>query len=190
MTETDTPPPAESAAPAPATGEDKDAIASLAGQIKHASPGVAARLRRAHPQQDSRSALFEAEWMLQTAHIHPRSDDERQRWALALHCLAIAQGQHDPRSVAEPGAVLARLRFSEARLRQLVEADEHLLADLMPRIARRLAAAGAALNWWPLVDLLLHTGTEREAIADKARQRLVQQFLRAQTASANTAPST
>ena len=93
MTETDTPPPAESAAPAPANGKDKDAIASLAGQIKHASPGVVARLRRAHPQQDSRSALFEAEWMLQTAHIHPRSDDERQRWALALHCLAIAQGQ-------------------------------------------------------------------------------------------------
>ena len=34
------------------------------------------------------------------------------------------------------------------------------------------------------------TGTASEAIADKARQRLVQQFLRAQTASANTAPST
>ena len=187
MTETDDSSPAEGTAHAPTVA--KDAVASLAGQIKHANPGVVARLRRAHPQQDSRGALFEAEWMLQAAHIQPRSDEERRRWVLVLHCLAIAQGQHDPRAVGESGAVLARLRFSEARLRQLVEADEHLLADLMPRIARRLAAAGVALNWWPLVDLLLHTGTDNELIADKARQRLVQQFLRAQTAPA-PAPAT
>jgi hypothetical protein len=176
-----TPPVAHNAeSPAPA----RDAVASLAGQLRHAAPGVLARLRRSHPQQDSRSALFEAEWMLQAAGIAPHDAAERQRWLLVLHCLAIAQGLHDPRSAAEPGAVLARLRVSEARLRQLVEADEHVLADLIPRLTRRVAAAGAALNWWPLVQLLLHTGTANESMADQARQRLVQQYLRAGSAAA------
>ncbi len=188
MTETKAPmqPPGSASLP-PATG--KDAVASLAGQIRHANPGVVARLRRAHPGHDNRSALFESEWLLQAAQIQPRSEDHRLRWALVLHCLAIAKDLHDPRTEAEPGAVLARLRFSEARLRQLVEADQDLLIDLMPRIARRLAAAGAALNWWPLVDLLLHTGTPDEAIADRARQRLVRHFLRAQSATASASPA-
>jgi len=53
----------------------------------------------------------------------------------------------------------------------------------MPRLARRLAAANATLDWWPLVNLLLYTGTDQEDRATTARQRLVQQFLRTQGAS-------
>ncbi len=169
------------------TTSARDALASLAGQIKHASTGTAARLRRTRPQQDGGGALFEVEWMLQAAEIFPRDDAEHQRWALVLHCLATAGGLHDAR--AEPGAVLSRLRFTEARMRQLVEADEATLADLLPRLARRVAAAGAALNWWPLADLLLHAGQPSEVIADRARRRLVHHFLRAQSASAAAVPA-
>jgi len=173
----------------PAAPPPKDAVASLAGQLRHADTGTVARLRRFHPQQDGRAAMFEAERLLHAAQVQPQDDAQRQRWALVLHCLAIVQGQHDPR--AEPGAVLARLRFSEARLRQLVEADDTVLADLLPRMARRLAAAGAAVNWRPFAELLLHTGTDQEARADQARRRLVEHYLQAQHAPAanSAAPS-
>ena len=85
-----------------------------------------------------------------------------------------------PRSLALP--------LSAPMQVQLIEADFDVLADLMPRLARRLAAAGAALDWWPLVNLLLHTGTDQEARAHSARQRLVQQFLRTQGVSKADAP--
>jgi len=160
----------------------KDAVASLAGQLKRATPGVLARLRRADPATGYTTALFEIEWMLQAADIEPHGRDLHQRWALALHCLAIAQGKHE--KGLEAGAVLHRVfAGKEARLRQLIEADFDVLADLMPRLARRLAAANATLDWWPLVNLLLYTGTDQEDRATTARQRLVQQFLRTQGAS-------
>jgi len=165
----------------------KDAVASLARQLQHASPGVLARLRRADAANGFMTALFEIEWMLQAADVEPQSQDQHRRWALALHCLAIAHGKHAREQ--EAGAVLHRLYAGkEARLRQLIEADFDVLSDLMPRLARRLAAANAALDWWPLVNLLLYTGTDQEARANSARQRLVQQFLRTQGASKADAP--
>ena len=166
----------------PASTPRKDAVASLAGQLQHATTGVMARLRRADPAGGFMTALFEIEWMLQAAAIEPLDQDQHSRWALALHCLAIAQGKHAKDQ--EAGAVLHRLYAGkEARLRQLIEADFVVLADLMPRLARRLGNAGYALDWWPLVNLLLYTGTDQEARANSARQRLVQQFLRTQSAS-------
>jgi hypothetical protein len=162
----------------------KDAIASLAGQVRHAGIGALARLRRFDPIKNPHAALFETERMLMAAGVQSRDAPQRQRWALVLHCLALAQGRHDPRFDADPGAVLARMRFSEARLRQLVEADERVLSTLMPRLARRLAAAGATVNWWPLADLLLYGApgdTSSRVRADAARQRLIRRYLDAQS---------
>jgi hypothetical protein len=172
----------DAAPPADATAA-KDPVASLAGQVRHASTGSLARLRRFHPLLDPQPALFDTERLLLAAQVQPRSVAEHARWALVLHCLALAQGRHDQRFDADPGAVLARLRFSEARLRQLVEADARVLAVLMPRLARRLAAAGATVNWWPLADLLLHAGQDdpnSQQRADAARQRLIRRYLNAQ----------
>lgn len=180
---TDQPTPLQSQTVEPAAAPPaKDVVASLAGQIKHAKPGAYARLRRFDPTKNPQAAVFETEGLLHTAQVHIRDDDQhhdlRERWALVLHCLAITQGAHDSR--AEPGAVLATLRFSEARLQQLVEASYPVLADLMPRLARRLAAAGAAVNWWPLVHLMLHTDTDQEPVAQQARRRLVRHYLQSQ----------
>lgn len=158
----------------------KDPVASLAGQVRHASTGALARLRRFDPVTHPQAALFETETMLMAAGVQPHDARQRQRWALVLHCLALAQGRHENRADADPGAVLARLRFSESRLRQLVEADDRVLTTLVPRLARRLASAGASINWWPLVDLLLHVGASNEASqarTDAARQRLIRRYL-------------
>lgn len=159
-----------------------DPVASLAGQVRHASTGTLARLRRFDPMTYPRAAVLERERMLQAAGIQSMGA-ERERWALVLHCLALVQGRHDTRAEAEPGKVLHGMHFSEARLEQLVEADKPLLFTLMPRIARRLASASATVNWKPLADLLLGTGSDnpqREAWADDARQRLVRHFIGAQ----------
>lgn len=177
------------------TSAEKDAIASLAGQVRHAGTGTLARLRRFDPIRNPQAALFESERMLMAAGLQPSDPQWRRRWALVLHCLALAQGRHDPRFDADPGAVLARLHVSEARLRQLVEADERVLSVLMPRLARRLAAAGATVNWWPLAELLLFVGRDDMASrtrVDNARQRLIRRYLDAQSASrpADVADST
>jgi CRISPR type I-E-associated protein CasB/Cse2 len=151
----------------------KDPIASLAGQLRHADTGTLARLRRHHPAV-SRGAAFDCERLLQAAGINS-GQDTRSRWALVLHCLALAEGGHDPRPDHAAGAVLARLRFSEARVRQLVEADEAVLADLLPRVARRLGNTGASANWWPLARLVLNDPDSPEG--RDARAEIVRSFV-------------
>lgn len=172
----------------------RDPVASLAGLLR--SPGTStaarARLRRADPRFGSRDAVFEAAAMFAAADVRADDPDMHRRWFTVLHCLALADGRHDPRAASAAGAVLARIGFKEARMRQLVEADADTLIDLVPRIARRLAAQGAVLNWWPLADLLLHAGTgvaTREERADAARRRLVEQFVRASNTAQGEDPT-
>ena len=172
--------------------DSKDPLASLAGQLRHASTGTLARLRRFDPVRSAQSALFDTERLLLAAGIQAQGAD-RMRWALLLHCLALVQGRHDARADAEPGKLLWGLRFSEARLRQLVEADQPVLFTLMPRLARRLGIAGVGVNWWPLAELVLNTGSDdpqRTRRAANARQRLVQHYLEAQGRAAADPVST
>lgn len=148
----------------------KDPVASLVAQLRRADTGTLARLRRHHPAT-SQAASFDCERLLHFAGIGG-DWEHRSRWALVLHCLALAQGGHDPRPDRAAGAVLARLNFSEARVRQLVEADEDVLADLLPRLARRLGVAAATANWWPLAQLVLAPADSqvgRQARADIVR---------------------
>ena len=159
----------------------RDPLATLAAMLRSGatSTGQRARLRRADPQRGSQDALLEAELLFARAGLSPR-DEQHRRWFLVLHCLALVEGRHVP--TTEAGAALARLGFSESRLRQLVEADADTLFELLPRIARRVAAAGASMNWWPLAELILTADSaepEHIARADRARQRIVQHYLRA-----------
>ena len=100
-----------------------------------------------------------------------------------VHCLAIVRGAHHARR--DTGTKLAELGFSEARLRQLIEADGALLCDLLPTLARRLAAAGVTLDWRPLAEMALALDDESgQARAQRARLQIVQGFLRASAAKA------
>lgn len=168
------------AAVAPADSQPDDPIASLVRELtrlQHANRGTLARLRRTNPLRDNRDSVFETEHVLRAAGI-AASGERRDKWALVVHCLAIAQGRHSTRPDAAPGQVFARLRFSEARVKQIVQADWRVLCDLMPRIARRLAAAGATVNWWPLASLLLYADDAAHAVAaDAARRQIVEGYL-------------
>jgi len=161
-----------------------DPISKLARELtrlQHHDRGTLARLRRTDPLRDGRDSIFETERVLRAAGIAV-TGNRRERWALVLHCLAIAQGRHSARADAKPGQVFAQLRFSEARVKQIVQADWRVLCDLMPRIARRLAAAGETVNWWPLATLLLYADdpeAECVAAADAARREIVAGYLSA-----------
>ena len=137
--------------------------------------GLLATLRRFDPIKQGRHSLFETSQVLMQADIHP--GELHDRWALVVHCLAIVRGAHHDQR--DTGAKLADLKFSEARLRQLIEADGPLLCDLLPALARRLAAARVTLNWWPLADLVLTQDDEGQTRSQRARLQIVQGFLRA-----------
>jgi CRISPR-associated protein Cse2 (CRISPR_cse2) len=148
-------------------------LALLNEHIRTANVGTFAQLRRFEAPNHSPPA--EARALLRWVGVVPSDEDQHHRWALLLHCLAIAKCAHS--TGAEPGAVLARLHVSEARLKQLVEAHSADLQHVMPSIARRLAPGGMAVDWVPLAHLVLFTNTAHEALAQAARKRIVMHFL-------------
>jgi CRISPR type I-E-associated protein CasB/Cse2 len=155
--------------------EQPDALTALCQQITHprADTGLLARLRRGNPDADgSRDAMFETQALLLAAKLDP-FPEQLPSWALLIHCLALTRGRH--RSGAPTGQVLAEINYGELRMRMLMEADEPLLRDLLPRLARRIATTGREIDWWPFANLL---GLGK-ASPDEARQRLIHSFLRA-----------
>lgn len=172
---------------APPDADAHDPLRAIAGRLSspRVDMGLLAALRRFNPLSDGRHNLFEIQQVLQGAGIDLSPESRLQpRWALVVHCLAIVRGAHQARR--DTGARLAELGFSEARLRQLIEADSALLCDLLPSLARRLAAAGAMLDWRPLAEMVLALDDESgQARAQRARLQIVQGFLRASAAKAS-----
>lgn len=152
-----------------------DLLNGLARVIQRAEPGQTARVRRQPITPQQQGAAFDTQALLMQAGIDPVGAADFADWALVTHCLALCGGRHDPNASA--GEQLAALKFSEARMRLLIEADAALLFDLLPRLARRVAASGAALNWWQLSKPLLLARAQPEA-AEAARRHLVAGFLR------------
>lgn len=168
------------------TAPARDPLRAIAAQLS--SPGVnmgmLAALRRFNPVSDGQHNVFEVQQVLLGAGIDlPASSPAQPHWALVVHCLAIVHGAHHDQR--DTGARLADLGFTEARLRQLVEADAALLVDLLPGLARRLAAAGVTLNWWPLALLVLSLNDAEPARGEAARREIAQGFVRATAAKAS-----
>ena len=176
-------------APEPRWKREQRHIAAIAARLGSSSfpTGDHAALRRMQPAQPGGHAMIAAERLLHAAGVDPRSLGERERWTLAIHCLALAQGRHNP---AIPfGKALADLHFSEPRLTRLLVDDYGLVADWMPRIARFLASQGAAADWVEPVRILLHTGTRHgAATADRARMQIARSYARATSAAPSSSP--
>jgi CRISPR type I-E-associated protein CasB/Cse2 len=156
--------------------DPKDPLQALARQIAsdRADTGMLARVRRSSP--GAPEAMFDTQTLLHAAGIDPAPSDW-PAWALLAHCLALVGGAHQ--SGVSTGEVLAEIRLTELRMRLLVEADDTLLRDLLPRLARRLAASGQRINWWPFANLLglgAHT-------PDEARRELIRGYLRTSAAA-------
>ena len=149
--------------------------ADTPGEHRPISTGEHAALRRMDPSSIGPAAFaFERLWVQAGA---PESDPER--WALIVHALALARGRHDPRRPT--GAALQEVGLTEQRLNLLLAADLEVLFDLLPRLARRLDARAAALDWLPLADIVLNAG-RNEVEADRARLRIARAYARASAA--------
>lgn len=115
------------------------------------SMGHLAALRRMTPEEPSRAAVV----LYQLLSDLSISSAQVPAWALIVHCLALAHGKHRCGGPSV-GQVLFALQYGEARLELLLRADAGTLGDVLPRLARRLHSGGQWMDWWPLVQLVLH----------------------------------
>ena len=157
-------------------------MASIAGTLAHKSfsMGEKATLRRMNPRVPG-AAVVSVQRLLHGAGVSRIGDDDFERWTLIVHCLALARGRHDPRKAT--GKVLHDVFHGrESRLTQLLAADGDVLFDLLPRVARRLDSADAAIDWLPLAQLAPWASRPDDnfATAEKQRRDIALDFVRAQ----------
>lgn len=152
-------------------------VTALAGRLgdQNFSTGDHAALRRMVPRAPGRAGM--ALYRLMADVGLDVTGEKIKRWALVIHCLALVRGAHDKDKRA--GAVLHDLPLTELRLNQLLAADHDVLFDLLPSLARRLSAQGAAINWAPLAMLALYGDHDS---SDRHRLDIARAYARAANA--------
>lgn len=75
-------------------------------------------------------------------------------WKLIVQGMAMmAPNNHDPKQPL--GKVLAELKYSELRLKRLLEAPDEIRFELVMRVILFLKSKGKAVNWIDIARLLL-----------------------------------
>jgi len=115
---------------------------------------------------------------------------ERADWTLIVNAVALGLhgGHHNPKRPL--GAALAEVDGENAtskRLDQLLTADRHTLDDLMPRVARRLAAKNQTANWSDAAWLILTAAPDHSA-HNTVRARIVRDWVRGARMSETATP--
>lgn len=150
---------------------------------EHRSTRDLARLRRMNPRNPE--AAFDVLHYLHGERMLKNSLIRLQRWALIVHCLALAGGRHR-RGAPSFGRVLVDIHYGELRLRQLLRADLEVLLDVLPRVARRVDSKSLDANWWPVTELVLNVPPADEKTepdkANTARRQIARDFVIASSA--------
>jgi CRISPR type I-E-associated protein CasB/Cse2 len=167
----------------PAPDEGGPSLGSILGRLsallqdQRLGSGEEAALRRLDARQPDPRHAVALYRVLAQQRIPTPDPDDTLRWSAVVNALALCRGAHVPGRRC--GEVLYQLGISEPRLAMLLAAGRDTLIDLLPRLARRLAAAGQAMDWWPLAHLML-TVERDPAEADKTRTRIARDYVRAQ----------
>lgn len=146
---------------------------NTAGNGRGLSMGDHAALRRMDPLAPGKAAsvvyglLAELDVPLDHAELV-------QRWTVLIHALALLHGAHEKSTSI--GTALSAINFGEARLEQLLSADFGVLADIVPRLARRLHSKSQRMDFSQLTYLLLHIDRDPDE-AEKARQNIAKSFV-------------
>lgn len=145
----------------------REIAADIAADLRTASAGDLAELRRGAPH----SSVF---WRLFLRHVEGagrgRGPEEQATWVVAIAVLATglrASGYGKPATgtlhTGRPlGRALAAAGFSETRLTRLLRARDRHLMDEVERAGRMLAAKGEAADLIELVELLFTTPDRTE----------------------------
>lgn len=130
-------------------------LSGIAKRISGSKPpcpaSVLAALRRVTPARPGPFAT-QVYGFLADCGVSLDHPDDLARWTLLAHVLALARGRHDSR--IQIGHALVDIHFSEARLKQMLNADHSVLRELLPRLARRLDAQGQSMDFHPIMDLV------------------------------------
>jgi CRISPR type I-E-associated protein CasB/Cse2 len=139
--------------------------------------GDEAALRRLDARRPDPRHAITLYRLLAERRIATPDPDSTMRWSAVVNALALCRGAHA--QGLRCGEVLYQIGISEPRLAMLLAADRDTLIDLLPRLARRLAASGRAMDWWPLAHLMLTVERDPEE-ADKTRSTIARDYVRAQ----------
>lgn len=171
-------------------GKEKDAVASVCGQVSQLPTGDRAALRRLFLTR-SESAVGVVTGLVLRAEV-PNAEWLRPatfgRWQLLAHVAAVLSGTaavppHHPG--VSLGRALHQAGYSDLRLMRLTSARSTALVDQIVRAARVLAAAGAVpVNLRTLHDLSHDIGD----VAEAARLRIARDYYAAAHASSKEAP--
>lgn len=153
-----------------------DLLSGIARRISGSNPpcptGVLAALRRVTPAHPGPFAAQVYGFLADCGIDLERPADDLRRWTLLAHVLALARGRHDRK--IRVGEALLDIHFSEARLKQLLNADQSVLRELLPRLARRLDAQGQAMDFHPIMDLVF---AREDAELEQARLSIAQSYV-------------
>jgi CRISPR type I-E-associated protein CasB/Cse2 len=154
---------------------DWNFVARLAGRFQGEamSNGDRANLRRMDPREPGRASLALYRLFADVG-LEPKGEEMTRRWTLVVHCLALARGRHAKDAPA--GKVLCDIKLTEGRFNMLMAADMEVLFDLLPRLARRLDAKPAVIDWAPLAMMALY-GDGKEG--DRQRQKIAKDYAHA-----------
>lgn len=159
---------------------DESVLASLANALSdsggYVGMGNHAALRRMNPLAPGVAAAVVYR-LLAEQEVSLDDDARLLRWCVLVHALALARGAHNKGIPIGKG--LWAMNYTERRINQLLFADFDGLAQLVPRLARRLRSSGGALDFAPLMRLVLTADINPEA-ADKARLDIARSCAREQ----------
>jgi CRISPR type I-E-associated protein CasB/Cse2 len=105
--------------------------------------------------------------------------DGLRRWALIVHAMALA-APDGLRATARLGSALFAAGLKEGRFVNLLDATADELFTAVPRAVRFLVAKGQTLNAFALADLVLSAGRGDGGWAESVRQRIAQEYYRAE----------
>jgi CRISPR type I-E-associated protein CasB/Cse2 len=108
--------------------------------------------------------------------------DGLRRWALIVHAMALA-APDGLKAMTRLGSTLFAAGLKEGRLVNLLDATGDELFTAVPRAVRFLVARGQSLNAFALADLVLSAGRDDDAWAESVRQRIAQDYYRAEARS-------
>lgn len=148
----------------PEQSTPESVLASLAKLLaqpgERISMGDHAALRRMNPLEPGAAAAIVCRLLAERGvDLDALDDAHLLRWCVIVHALALARGAHSKQ--APIGKALWEMGYSEPRINQLLVADFDGLAQLVPRLARRLQSSKVAtLDFTPLAYLLLANSEE------------------------------